>query len=185
MYLTPESIYSDYRNKALDKYSASALLISIIENSKNEVLRVKCIEFIQRIGDTDQKVFTLLENFLISDSYESIRIAAFEAIKTNFALKAINPVKYAINKEKDQFLINLIEFLGEIDPFLCREAIINRIKKLEIDFYQNPLNNIKIEKLNLKKLKSILFNHLFFTSLENLYFHRRKIPFAVDLHYLD
>ena len=82
MHLAPESIYKDYRNKALDKRSASDLLISIIENSNDELLRVKCMELIQRIGDTDPKVFTLLESLLISDLNESIRISAFEAIKS-------------------------------------------------------------------------------------------------------
>jgi len=184
MHLTPESIYKDYRNKALDKRSASDLLISIIENSNDELLRVKCMELLQRIGDTDPEVFKLLESLLISDSNESIRIAAFEAIKI-FSLKAINPVKYAIKREKDQFLIDLIEFLAKIDPFTCREAIINRIKKLGIECFENYLNDVKIESLNLKNLKNMFFNHIFFTSLENLYFHRRKIPFAVDLFYLD
>ena len=51
--------------------------------------------------------------------------------------------------------------------------------------FENYLNDVKIESLNLKNLKNMFFNHIFFTSLENLYFHRRKIPFAVDLFYLD
>lgn len=184
MHLTPESIYRDYRNKALDKHAASDLLISIIENSNDELLRIKCIGYLQRIGVSNPKVFSLLESLLISDLNESIRIAAFEAIKI-FSLKAINPIKYAIKREKDQFLIDLIEFLAKIDPFTCREVIIKQIKKLNIHSFQNYLHHVKIETLSLKNLKNIFVNHIFFTSLENLYFHRRKIPFAVDLFYLD
>ncbi|MFX1451947.1 MAG: hypothetical protein ACFFCM_13970 [Promethearchaeota archaeon] len=184
MHLTPESIYRDYRNKVLDKRSASDLLISIIENSNDELLRIKCMELLQRIGDTDAEVFKLLESLLISDLNQSVRIAAFEAIKM-FTLKAINPVKYAIKREKDQFLIDLIEFLAKIDPFSCREAIIKQMKKLGIENFENSVQNVKIERLNLKNLKTMFYNHIFFASLENLYFHRRKIPIAVDLVYLD
>ncbi len=184
MHITPESIYKNYRNKALDKRSASDLLISIIENSNDDLLRMKCMELLRGIGDTDPKVFTLLESLLISDLNESIRIAAFEAIKI-FTLKAINPVKYAIKREKDQFLIDLIEFLARIDPFTCREVLIRRIKKLGIQCFDHSLPDTNIENLNLKHLKEVFFNHIFFTSLEHLYFYRRKIPFAVDLVYLD
>ena len=142
------------------------------------------MELLQRIGDTAPEVFKLLESLLISDLNESIRIAAFEAIKV-FSLKAINPVKYAIKREKDQFLIDLVEFLAKIDPFTCREVIIRRIKQLDVDLLNHYLNDVQIEDLNFKEIKHLFFNHLLFTSLENLYFHRRKIPFAVDLVYLD
>ncbi|MFX1442707.1 MAG: HEAT repeat domain-containing protein [Promethearchaeota archaeon] len=184
MHLNPESIYRNYKNKALDKRSASNLLITIIENSSDELLRIKCLKLLQGIRDTDPKVFKLLESLLISDLNKSIRIAAFEALQI-FSLKAINPIKYAIKREKDQFLINLIEFLAKIDPFICKQIIIKKIKKLGINCFENSLDEVKIETLSLKSLKNSFFNHIFFTSLENLYFHRRKIPFAVDLFYLD
>ncbi|TFG28537.1 MAG: hypothetical protein EU532_05010 [Promethearchaeota archaeon] len=185
MPITPESIYNDYRNKLLDRNSASTLLISMIENSKNEVIRVKCIEIIQRIEDQDNKLFKFLENLLISDLNETVRIAAFEAIKKLFTKKAVGPVKYAIDKEKSHFLIELMEFLSIMDPFICREIITNKIKNTKDPFFKEKLFNQKIERFKLKDLKELYSEYLFNNSLEDLYFHRRKIPFAVDLFYLD
>ena len=185
MHLTPESIYSDYWNKALDKHSASILLISLIESSKSDDLRIKCIEFIQRIGDPNLEIFKVLENLFISDSNESIRIAAFEAIKKLFKTKAITPVKYAIYKEKSNFLLELMDFLAKMDPFTCREIIIKKIKNLKDPFFKEKLSNQKIERVKLNKLIELFSEYLFLNSLEDLYFHRRKIPFAVDMFYLD
>jgi len=185
MRLTPESIYSDYRNKALDKHSASILLISMIENSKNDVLRIKCIDFIQTIGDPDLEIFKVLENLLISDSNESIRIAAFKALKKRFKSKAITPIKYAFYKEKSTFLLDLMDFLAKIDPFACRDIIINKIRNIKDPFFKEKLYNQKIERVKLDKLKELFSEYLFLNSLEDLYFHRRKIPFAVDMFYLD
>jgi hypothetical protein len=122
---------------------------------------------------------------LIADLNESSRIAAFNIIAKNFISKSKYPVVYAIGRENGSFLIHLIEYLEKVDPFLCRKALINRIYEIDDQNFQSFLSNRKIESLSFKDLKEFFFNYLFLDSLENLYFHRRKIPFAVDLFYID
>ena len=178
-------IYRNFQNKILNKDSASELLIILIENNQDDDLRVECIEFIRKIDLRSSIIFEFLENLLISDLNEAIRKAAFRAIEINFPQKAITPVRFAINREEGMFLISLIKFLAKVNPFLCREVLIDKIKKLDGISFTDSLNNRKIENLNFKKLKDIIFDYLFRKSLDALYFHRRKIPFAVDLNYID
>jgi len=185
--LTPREIYSEFQNKIIDKRSASEVLINLVENSQDENLREESINYIKKIGLKNQSIFEFLENLFISDLNEHIRNAAFNAIKNNFKEKAIKPALFAIFKEKGFLvLIQVIEFLiDNFKPFSCRAVLIQKIKNLDYKFSTYELNLMNLENLNLIQLKNIIYDYLLSNSLENLYFHRRKIPFAVDLDYID
>jgi len=184
--LTPKEIYIEFENKIIDKRSASEGLINLVENSKDEDLREESIQYIKKIGLKNQSTFEFLENLFISDVSENIRFAAFKAIKKNFEEKAIKPALYAIFKEKGLLLIPIIEFLiDNFNPFLCKDVLIQKIKILNREFLIDDLNFMKLENLHLLRLKNIIYDYLLKNSLENLYFHRRKIPFAADLDYID
>ena len=185
--LAPREIYSEFENKIIDKRSASEVLINLVENIKDEELREESINYIKKIGLKNQSIFEFLENLFISDDNENIRIAAFKAIKKNFEEKAIKPALYAIFKEKGfKILIPVIEFLiDNFNPFSCKDVLIQKIKNLDNKFLTYDLNLMRLEDLNLSRLKNIIYDYLLKNSLENLYFHRRKIPFAVDFDYID
>ena len=183
---TPKEIFSEFENKIIDKRSASEVLISLVENSKDEDLREESIKYIKKIGLKNRSTFEFLENLFISDYSENIRSAAFKAIKKNFEDKAIKPALYAIFKEKGLILIPVIEFLiKNFNPFSCKDMLIKKIKNLDNKVLTYDLNFMNLETLNLLRLKNIIYDSLLRDSLENLYFHRRKIPFAVDLDYID
>lgn len=185
--LTPREIYSEFQNKIINKKSASEVLINLVENSQDDNLREESINYIKKIGLKNQSIFEFLENLFISDLNEHIRNAAFNAIKKNFKDKAIKPALYAISKEESfSILIPVIEFLIEnFNPLSCKDLLIKKIKNLDNKSLKHDLNLMKLENLNLLRLKNIIYDSLLRNSLENLYFHRRKIPFAVDLDYID
>ncbi len=185
--LTPREIYNEFQNKIIDKKSASEVLINLVENSQDDNLREESINYIKKIGLKNQSIFEFLENLFISDLNEHIRNAAFNAIKKNFKDKAIKPALYAISKEESfSILIPVIEFLIEnFNPLSCKDLLIKKIKNLDKKSLKHDLNLMKLENLNLLRLKNIIYDSLLRNSLENLYFHRRKIPFAVDLDYID
>ncbi len=184
--LTPREIYSEFENKIIDKRTASEVLINLVENSQDEELREDCIYYIKKIGLKNQSTFEFLENLFISDRNENIRGAAFKAIKKNFKEKAIKPALYAISKKRGLLLIPVIEFLIEnFNPLSCKALLIQKIKNLDNKFSTYDLNVMNLENLNLFRLKNIIYDSLLRNSLENLYFHRRRIPFAVDLDYID
>ena len=185
--LTPREIYSEFQNKIINKKSASEVLINLVENSQDDNLREESINYIKKIGLKNQSIFEFLENLFISDLNEHIRNAAFNAIKKNFKEKAIKPALYAISKEESfSILIPVIEFLIEnCNTLSCKDLLIKKIKNLDNKSLKHDLNLMKLENLNLLRLKNIIYDSLLRNSLENLYFHRRKIPFAVDLDYID
>ena len=84
MPLTPHAIYNDLKNNFIDKVSAVDLLITLIENVDNITTRIDSIEILERINIRSKKVFKTLENLIVSDSSENIRMAAIPTLKTLF-----------------------------------------------------------------------------------------------------
>ena len=175
--MNPEQIFKEFQENKLSTQSACDLLIFLIESNNNEDLRLKSLKTLTKIEVNPHKIFSFLENLLISDSNQLLRLEAFNIIKNKFKVKALKPILYSINNEEDLFLINLIEFLSEINQKKCKEIIVKILIKKE--------ENLKSEKddlknLNLTQLKKIFLNYLFNKSVDALYFHRHKIPIAFD-----
>jgi hypothetical protein len=83
---------------------------------------------------------------------------------------------FAAKKENGLFLIQLIDFLSEIDPFLTRKLLIDKVKEIKEKYVDDISLSEGIEKLNFKQLKEIFYNYLFKKSWEKLYFHTRRDP---------
>ena len=99
MELTPSKIYEDFRVKNIDKKSAAELLVSIIENTEDDDIRLKAIEVMYKIRIQNEEVFNLLENLLISDLNGNIRCAATRYLKEFFLEKSLTLLKWAIQYE--------------------------------------------------------------------------------------
>ena len=48
---SPKKIYEDFLDNNLDKHTAIDLLISIIENSDDDIERIKCVENLKKMGE--------------------------------------------------------------------------------------------------------------------------------------
>jgi len=107
-YNTPQKIFEKYNEKVIDKISAVEHLIALLENSENVLVRIESLEILEKIGMRTDRIFRLLENFLISDSNEKIRILAASALKNMFLDKALPSMKHALQHEKSK---NCLYFL--------------------------------------------------------------------------
>ena len=96
MALTPKKIYEDLKKKHIDKLTAADLLIDLIEADLSIETRLECIKILKKIDIKHKKIFSILENLLISDSNEEIRTLAANALKVLFQEKALSPLKWAL-----------------------------------------------------------------------------------------
>ena len=70
---------------------------------------MECIKIFQKIGSTNEKVFSILESLLISDPNEEIRVLVANSLEILFKEKALNPLKWALSHEISwHFLINIV-----------------------------------------------------------------------------
>ncbi|TFF97444.1 MAG: leucine-rich repeat domain-containing protein [Promethearchaeota archaeon] len=157
MEITPQKICEDFRSNRLDKHSAIKQLISLIQNSDDEEIREESIYSFQKIGaiNEDLSLFEILENLLISDLNEKVRIAAAKLIKNNFFYKAIKPMKWAIQHESDcECCIIIIETLVKINNVESKSILNDEIKKIKKEKYLDKSKRIDNKKFkrSIKKL---------------------------------
>jgi len=176
MPLKPKSILKNFKLGKIDKETAIKGLITLIDNSENDTIRENSIEILGEIGSNNKSLFKILEYLFISDSNEKIRISAFNALKKIFPLEAFKPISHAIEKENGDFLVSLAQFLEEM------KFLINKIKIFDSNYLNFILKGTDLKALNFIDLKELIFNYLMYISFNYLYFHRHKIPLALDFY---
>ena len=187
MNLTPEKILEDYINNKIKKNTAFDLSISLVENSDNWEMRSKCIYGLDKIGIYNLKLFSLLENLLISDENSTIRNLAAGMIKNRFIDRALLPMKWAIKHENSyDCIITTIKTLEEIDSYKSKKRLISELKSIKKSKffdrqkqysnkkYKNVLNLLlksrKIASLTHKELAEILINYKTISALKNFFY---------------
>lgn len=144
--LNPEKkIQKYYKNGKLDKNSTFELLVSFIENSNDDNVRIKCIEFLGEIEFNNFKKYEILENIMVSDSNKYVRGGAAKIIIHNFLDKGIIPMKWAIrNDTSPEFLSIIIENLKKVDKNVLYLILLKEFKDI-IRYKTNNANNIYIK----------------------------------------
>ncbi|TFG06799.1 MAG: leucine-rich repeat domain-containing protein [Promethearchaeota archaeon] len=158
MSLTPSAIYQEFQNHYLDKQSAIQFLLTLIENSENNSIRLQSINYLELIGfendrSLNDKLYHFFENLLISDVSREIRKKAAHILKKKFQDKALYPIKWAIRYETDyECLITIIKTLEKIESEQSKEILTEEIMKLKkrkfIDDNQNYTNKRFKESLD-------------------------------------
>ena len=155
MDLPPKKIYEDFQKNDLDKSTAFELLISLIEHSDDDLIRVESIENLEKIGLETNKLFKLFENLMISDSSEIIRTSAAKVICNNFLDKALSPVKWALLHDSSyECMITIINTLVKMNDQESKDILIGEIKQIQKMKYiieDSKITN-KLFKRDIKKL---------------------------------
>ena len=162
MAFTPLKIYQDLKNSRLNKKSAAELLLALIENSEDDDVRLESIKILENINLRNDVIFHVLENLLISDLNENVRVIAAEYIKNSFLDKALSPMKWVIKYESDYHcILTIIETLISIDNSESKTILYNEIKRIKkrkyIDKakqYRNIFRKSLKELSKIKKLKT-------------------------------
>ncbi|TFG08685.1 MAG: hypothetical protein EU539_01730 [Promethearchaeota archaeon] len=131
--LTPDQIYQAVIEKKISKISATGLLISILDGSKNDEIRAKCLEIFIRLALNTEKVFRIIENCLIGDKSPLVRTAAIVAIFRNFPKKFnFMPINWAVNNENSLIVLHqFLELFEMVDDPHYKQLKINLMKRLQ------------------------------------------------------
>ncbi|MHA1488142.1 MAG: leucine-rich repeat domain-containing protein [Promethearchaeota archaeon] len=106
--LTPEKIYHDLTNGALNIEMASDMLISLIEGSDETKVRMECIELFEKKDIKNEKIFRILENCLLSDESSLVRSVAAKVIILNFSKEGADSLRWVIQHDKSPIVLKLL-----------------------------------------------------------------------------
>ncbi|KKN04154.1 hypothetical protein LCGC14_1100260 [marine sediment metagenome] len=165
MYLKPNKIYEDFRKRNLGLSKTIDLLITLIENIADDTTRKECIDILNKIDFKHNKVFTILENLLISDNNENVRYSAAKVIKTKFLNKAVIPFLWALQHESSyECLITIVKSLEEIIDERIVALMIEEVEKINIDKFKTSLNELfnrnTINNYSHKDFAEIIINNI-------------------------
>ncbi len=156
MELNPQTIFEEYCNNHLDKSSATNLLVSIIENYEEDVIRADSINILGKINLKDESLFNFFENLLLSDSSEIVRNASANNIGENYLNKTLTLFKWTIQHETSYLcLITVIKYLAKMNSRDSKLILIEQVKKIKKIQFLSIDKNFENKKYK-KSLKAIL-----------------------------
>ncbi len=130
MAFTPSKIFEQYIQNLLDKRTTTELLTIIIDNSDEESLRVSALKYYEKLGLNDP-FFEILEQLLISDANQTIRLFAIDLLRENFLQKAFPLINWAMQYENSYpCQVSLIKTLKEIQGNDVKHSLINHLHQL-------------------------------------------------------
>ncbi|MFX1323465.1 MAG: leucine-rich repeat domain-containing protein [Promethearchaeota archaeon] len=189
MELSPELIYEEYSKNILDKNAATKLLISLIENSENEKVRVSSINQLNHIGVTDKKAFKVMENLLISDSNDSIRNAAAIVLRDNYLEDSLEPMKWALNHEEslsclDTVYLSLVKILNyyvmSSDP-LTKAILLTELERINHNEFKIGFEILREtregKQFSKTELANLLINYFTMVYLEKSFW---RLKFKIE-----
>jgi len=166
MSLIPARIFHDIKKKNLNVKQGIYLLKSFIENSRDPELRLSGLAYLKRLNIKNKSIFSLLENLLISDTDEKVRVYAANFLSSKYREKAISPISWAMKYEENYFCqISIIKNLARINNVEAEHILIKEIQKICSKDYIDSQN--------------LYHNFSFIKSIKNAYgFHWNSIPTA-------
>lgn len=139
MELNPNTIFKDYINNRLDKFTAIKQLTSIIENYDNDEIREESIKILGKMNLISENLFNLFESLLLSDSSEDIRNAAANYLSEHHLNDSLAVFKWSIQHEMFyQCLLAIINGLVKINSIESKAVLIEQLKKIRNIRYLNP-----------------------------------------------
>ncbi len=157
-------------------------ILSYIETSEDLKLVNSCITLLEKHNCKNPFIYDSLENLIISDKNENIRLKAINALFKLFPDRTLEPLLWVLNKDDNfNILISVIEKLSNFNLKIVREALVKKIKSILLS------NDIKC-KINssgykeelatyeARELSAILLNILLF-SIIKLKFKNLKYQF--------
>ena len=124
--LSPDTIYKNILKNKISKIEGIEYLILIIEKSDNSSARMESLEILHKLQTIDKNIFKILENCLISDEYEEVRIISAKNILENFLEAGEKCLEWALLNDKSSAFL---KFFGKMlnNPAMDRYATLYSI----------------------------------------------------------
>jgi hypothetical protein len=134
---TPVLVLKRVKNGELSKSDAAETLISLIEGSDNPEICVECVEVLDKLTYKSEKIFKILENYLISDKNPSVRDAAVKALMNNFFKESLSSILWAIQNDNSPLvlrtIVNFFKNSKEPQIYLLSQKLDNWTNKFASD----------------------------------------------------
>ena len=106
--LNPNTIYQKILQNKISMIEGIEFLISIIENSDTTSARLDSLKILYRLKTREHIVFKALENCIISDEIEEIRIISAQIILENYLITGEKCLEWVLSNDKSSKLLKVL-----------------------------------------------------------------------------
>ena len=106
--LNPNTIYQKILQDKINRIEGIEFLISLIEKSENTSSRLESLKILYKLNTQDQIVFKTLENCIISDEFDEIRIVSAKNILENCLQAGEKCLEWALLNDKSSRLLKVL-----------------------------------------------------------------------------
>jgi len=136
--LTPNTIYQKILQNKINGIEGIEFLISIIEKSDTTSTRLESLKMLYRLKPREQIVFKALENCIISDEIEEIRIISAQIILENYLLTGQKCLEWVLLNDESSKLLKVLGVMlksPKIDQYKILYVIyLQRLEKIAEKF---------------------------------------------------
>ncbi|TFF93824.1 MAG: hypothetical protein EU544_05320, partial [Promethearchaeota archaeon] len=154
--LRPREIYLDFMNGLYSDAEASELILYLLNNSEDDSKRISSLKYLNLLPKKQNKLFSLLENLLVSDSNELIRGTSASLIIQHFPDKAYDLIAWSLQNEKSKYALKMIVESLINSPSQKLQTLLNQ---LDFVIYDDHVifssRHKKILHLNQKNIKNV------------------------------
>ncbi|MFX1236155.1 MAG: hypothetical protein ACFFAS_00720 [Promethearchaeota archaeon] len=184
----PEKIYQAYLNNELNSTVVIELLISLLEESENDQIRLESIKILNNLGNLPEKTFKFLEHLFVSESNQDIRLYAFKLVKRHFLYQSLSLIKWALQYESNiESLLEIIDAIILMETKEIKTILAEEVRKISTfttipsktfnsrNLFRDDLRRMfksrKIEEFTLKALSEIYINYRALCMLKKRFFN--------------
>jgi hypothetical protein len=166
------------------------MLISLLEKSDTEMLRISCLSLLKQFRYDDPQVFNIFENCLISDEFEKVRSFCARILIGDPSRNAIELISWSIKFEESTLVLNEIFKILKISQNSAIKRLLRemelRIEEISqlygIDTQEIPFLLEMPMKLNQKDLYEHEFTMSFFQGKDFRFVIKDKHIIALSLN---
>ncbi len=109
--LNPNAVYQKILQNTVNRIEGIEFLLSIIEKSVNTSSRLESLNVLYKLKIRDHFIFKTLENCIISDEYEEIRIISAKIILENYLNIGLKCLEWAILNDTSSKLLKVLGYM--------------------------------------------------------------------------
>ncbi|TFG27681.1 MAG: hypothetical protein EU532_07000 [Promethearchaeota archaeon] len=133
--ISAEKVYNEVLSKEISSSAAIEILISLLEGSNNNKIRMKSLEVLGKICHKTKRAFKILENILVSDENPSIRAKAASIIINKYINEGFTSLEWIIQYDNSKLVLKtLIKLFKKIKNHKI-ESLDTQLKARLISIY--------------------------------------------------
>ncbi len=142
--LTPEKIFYEYSKRRMNKDLTITYLITLIEDSGDDINRIKSINLLKFLKFKDPRVLKILENCIISENNQLVRNSALRIVHDIYGEDSSEILKWSIENEKSPIVIkSLYKILQKNSRVPSYQIMFNKLLERLSEIYKLDGTEVK------------------------------------------